>query len=356
MEGNGPPWVCVWVAGQADRLTAGHRDILKPNEMAATAFLRNYATQSLDIDETEEYLYPGTAVHALVVLEPKCALTGFMQLTAMEEEQRAFYTRCADGACNIGHCFFLKVTKCVCLPHGPMPLSETRGNRAAFTGLPTWFVTDMLTVLEYAGMNQYFLWICESHLCLRLPKIYASLVSHGLMDSIAVCDLGHPRNDLERSLWRIGWETTYHDGMHLRNRTRSIQLPPGREFELARLCEVRDRLTTGELANIQPQFVPSTLAWNNLARRGLSSELARSTLDSIKKAAKLIDAWQLSDRDMVPLCRLHHHAAYLQNAIDAEVQPCLSVSEKYGVLQLIHAFFLSDLVKNNGRMKEICCF
>ena len=111
------------------------------------------------------------------------------QLNWTEEEQRIFWTRLAGGACNVGHFDFSRVAKCVALPHGPVQFPDMRGNSSAMTALPSWFVTGLVATLEHAGLLEFFPWVRESHLCRRMPKIHACLVAHGLMDSVAVCDM-----------------------------------------------------------------------------------------------------------------------------------------------------------------------
>ena len=81
-----------------------------------------WQANELDVDETEEWLYSGVSCHALAILEPKFTWTAFKQLNWTEEEEeedeRIFWSRLAGGACNVGHSHFLRVAKCVALPHG----------------------------------------------------------------------------------------------------------------------------------------------------------------------------------------------------------------------------------------------
>ena len=199
--------------------------------------------------EDAEFRYSESSVHALVLFEPKFTYTALKELSVMEEAQRIFYAKLAQGACNIGHLHYLNVLDVIKLPFGPRVLPDLKGSNTAMVMLPEWFSSTMCRDLEIAGTS--LPWVQERCACvvLRLPKVHACLVAHGLMESIAVCDLScNKRTDLKFSGWGIGWDRFRHQaeagGSHKRQ---SEELEP--------LYAVRDALT----AHHQDLLAPASL-------------------------------------------------------------------------------------------------
>ena len=78
----------------------------------------------------------------------------------------------------------------------------------------------------------------------------------------------------------------------------------------------------------------------------------------MRKAVRLIDVSVLGDHDTLTMVNLHREMACLQ-----QYQDSLHLSDivteantKYPILDLVNAFCLSELVKNDERPRTVCHF
>ena len=351
----------VWIGTMPDSLKTVKRDPthhadlatltqpkIFPNRLAAT-------DQVLSLLESEHvpraaWTYPDTAVHGIALLSPRTKYSALDQLDCMQEVQRAWFSRLAPGVSNVGHLFFFQVLEYLPLDEIKIMPSMHRVN-SFFAALPAWLADQALFDIQLR--NGAPEWLVETQLVLRIAKPFAAMLDrraphrrvgmwHPLspLQSLAVCDVGPKRGDIQAPSWSIGWETrSLRDAIPVLESLRSKF--SGSPFEGP---------GPGEFA------VHKDLGLNALKKVMICSRNIANQAVALCSSVPALDP--RITRTMEAMSSLHDIMVCVQAKAD-EVEGMSGLAlrsrvSKHAALQLIHDFFLCQELQNDAKLRVAC--
>ena len=227
-------------------------------------------------------------------------------------------------------------------------LPQMQGTNTFFTALPDWFALDALADIQLEhGCPE---WLQETRLMLRIAKPFAAMLGcaplrhagiRSLVRSLAVCDVGRLRHDVNNPSYDIGW-----DSRPLCNDVPQLQVlkfnfalgpfegPELEEFKMHKDLGVHSlRRLLGACRNMADQ------ASVMLSKYGSGNEVGE-TIASLSSLHDIMACVQAKVDDL--------------SLLDQGQCPLRSRNTKYATLQSIHAFCLSQELKNDSHLRAVC--